>query len=124
MYDHLQALLRKKPKHLILHVGTNDASNEKTSSDELYDRLIHLKNFAESKVPGINVIFSCPVVRKDNGLANVKLIHLRNILKRRGVNIIDNENITYDHLGREGLHLNRRGTGRLAMNMIAFIQRL
>ena len=124
MYDHLNALLRKKPKHLILHVGSNDAANENTSSDDLYDRLIHLKKYAEYKVRGLKVTLSCPAVRSDNGLANAKLIHLRNKLKRNGFNIISNENITLEHLGRGGLHLNRRGTARLAMNMISHIQRL
>ena len=124
MYDHLNALLRKKPTYLILHVGTNDASKESTTSDMVYDELIHLKDYAESKVPGMKVIISCPVVRSDNKLANMKILHVRNKLKRDGIKIINNENVTYDHLGRRGLHLNRKGTSRLAMNMIACIQRL
>ena len=81
-------------------------------------------DFAETKVRGIHVTLSCPVVRSDNGLANTKLIALRNKLKRNGLSIVNNENITYDHLGKKGLHLSRRGTGRLAMNMISYIQRL
>ena len=64
------------------------------------------------------------MVRTDNGLANAKLIHLRNKLKREGINIIKNENITVEHLGKKRLHLNNRGTGKLAMNMIAHMRRL
>ena len=85
MYDHLNALLRKKPTYLILHVGSNDASNAKITSDELYDRLIQLKTYAEKKVPGMQVTLSCPTMRTDNGLANIKIIHLRNRLKRNGI---------------------------------------
>ena len=48
LYDHLNALLRKKPKYLILHVGTNDAANINTSSEDLYDRLLHQMKYAES----------------------------------------------------------------------------
>ena len=124
MYDHLNALLRKKPKYLILHVGSNDASNDKITSDDLYDRLIRLKSYAEKKVPGMQITLSCPTIRTDNRLANIKIIHLRNRLKREGINILSNENITEVHLGKKGLHLTNRGTSRLAMNMIAFIQGL
>ena len=70
------------------------------------------------------MIISCPVLRTDNGLANAKLTHLRNRLKREGFCIIENENITCEHLGKKGLHLNPKGDGRLAMNMIAFMRRL
>ena len=124
MYDHLNALLRKEPKHLILHIGTNDASNKNVTSDMLYERITRLKRYAESKVKGMDVTISCPPVRSDNGIANVKLVHIRNQLKRNGYKIIENDNITYEHLGKKGLHLNSRGTGRLAMNMIACIKRL
>ena len=95
--------------------------NKNTTSKELFGRLIRLKHFAESKVPGIRVILSCPTIRNDDGLANAKLVHLRNILKREGYEII---NITYDHLGVKGLHLNQWGVGKLAMNMIHAIQHL
>ena len=124
MYDHLNALLRKKPRHLILHVGTNDASNENTTWDQLYDRLINLKSYAECKIPGMKVTLSCPIVRTDNKLANEKILHVRNKLKRNGIDIIENSNITSEHLGRKGLHMTPKGTGRLAMNLIAYIQRL
>ena len=72
----------------------------------------------------MDVVLSCPVIRTDNGVANAKLLSLRNRLKRSGNKIINNENISVDHLGKKGLHLTGRGTGRLAMNMIAYMQRL
>ena len=122
MNDHLNAFLRKKPSHLILHVGSNDASNKETSSDDIFDHLCDLKLFAEAKVPEIKVAFSCPTVRTDDALANIKLRYLRNRLKRAGMNIISNENIHEGHLGKKGLHLSEGGVKRLAMNMIAYIR--
>ena len=44
MRDHLNALLRKKPDHLILHVHTNDAPDINTSADDIYDRLNRLED--------------------------------------------------------------------------------
>ena len=123
-FDHLKALLRKKPKYLIIHAGANDATNNEKSADTLYNEIIRLKNFATSLVPGIIVTISCPIVRRDNGPANIKVIHLRHKLRKSGLNIISNDSVTYDHLGKKGLHLTQRGIGRLAMNMIDFMKRL
>ena len=39
-------------------------------------------------------------------------------MKELKINIIDNDNIKEQHLGRKCLHLNGKGTRRLAMNFI------
>ena len=124
MKDHLNAYLRKKPTHLILHVGANDSSAKETSSDDIFDGLIDLKSYAENKVPGIKVVFSCPTIRTDDSVASIKLVFLRNRLKRDRQNIISNDNITHEHLGRKGLHLNQKGVGKLAMNLKAYVRGL
>jgi hypothetical protein len=125
--DHLAAHLRKKPTHLILQCGTNDAVDKNVTSDIIYDRLIDLKNFAESTVPGIMVTISCPMVRSDNKWANAKLVWLKKRLMREegrsGLSIIVNDNITYDHLGENsGLHLKQVGTNILYGNISNFIR--
>lgn len=122
MRDHLNAYLRKKPGHLILHVGGNDSTFEETSSDDIFDGLLELKNFAETEVPGIKVTFSCPTIRSDNHLACIKLMFLRNRLIRARENIISNVNIAQEHLGKKGLHLNQRGVSRLATNLKDYIR--
>ena len=124
MFDHLRAFLRKKPSHLILHVGENDASRKNTSSDDIFDNLMDLKKFAEEKVAGLDVLISCPTLRLDDNLANVKLRYLRNRLKRSGMKIISNDNIASDHIGSKGLHLNKKGTANLASNFCRCIQYL
>ena len=124
MKDHLNALLRNKPEYLILEVGTNDAVDRNTSADMIFDGIADLKSFAESKVPGIQVTISCPTVRTDNSVANAKLSQLNNRLKRSGLSIIQNDDITKDHLGKRGLHLKPIGTKSLAVNMITFMRGL
>ena len=124
MKDHLNAYLRKKPSHLILHVGANDSSSKEVSSDDIFDGLLDLKAYAESKVPGITVTFSCPTIRFDNSVACIKLVFLRNRMKRAGQRIISNENITLEHIGKKGLHLNQKGVARLAMNLRAYVRDL
>ena len=124
MYDHLNALLRKEPQYLILHVGTNDASDKDTTADTIFERLMRLKLYAEYRVPGMIVTISCPTFRKDNSGANRKLCEVTYKLKRSGISIIDHDNITGEHLGGKGLHLNRKGVGTIAKNLIAFVKGL
>ena len=124
MYDHLNALLRKKPKYLILHVGANDATNNEKTAEMIYEETVRLKLFAEARVPGIIVLISCPIVRRDNDKANIKALHLRHKFRTSGLNAVTNERVTYDHLGGKGLHLSKRGIAWFAMSLIDHIKRL
>ena len=124
MFDHLKPYLRKKPQNIVLHVSTNDASNHHVTSEDIFKKLLDLKLYINKVVPETKVTFSCPTIRNDNSLANLKIIHLRNKLKTSKENIITNENIDYSHLGRKGLHLTPKGDTRLAMNFIDFLRHL
>ena len=66
---------------------------------------------------------SCPVIRLDNNKANKTLRELDEILKSLP-NIITNDNVDTSCLGKRGLHLNPKGSGRLAMNYITFMKYL
>ena len=86
---------------------------------------MYLKTFAEELSPGIKVTISCPMIRTDNPLANKKLVQVKEMIKKvEGLSIIENDNITKDHLSVEGLHLKPTGTTQLARNMIAFMQNI
>ena len=125
MYEHLTALLRKIPKYLILHVGANDTTNEKKTVSMIYEEIVRLKLFAEAKVPGIIVTISCPIVRRDNEKANIKVLHLRHKFRTSGLSVIANDRVTYDYLGDKGLHLTqKRGLGRFSSSLIAHLKRL
>ena len=112
------------PCNAILHTSTNDAVESSTSVDDIYDRLIDLKELAESSVPGIKVSLSCPTLRHDDGMANAKLVQVKNRLKRSGHCIIENDNIIFDDVSKKGLHLKTSGTRKLAANMIAYMRSL
>ena len=90
----------------------------------IVEEIKNLKKFAEAKVPGLKVVISCPIVRRDDDVANIKVIHVRHMLKTSGLEVITHDNIDYDYLGGKGLHLVNRGTVKLATNMIDFIKRL
>ena len=45
-------------------------------------------------------------------------------LKKLDFELMNNENIGTQHLGKKGLHLNDHGTGKLAINIIRTLQSL
>ena len=125
---HLAAHFLKKPDYLLLQVGTNDAVDPNLSSDDVYDRIMDLKSYAETTAPGIQVTVSCPLVRTDDLRANSKLVQVKNRLIRSSkdglVSIITNDNIKEEHLSNKGLHLSQPGTRQLALNMISFMKNI
>ena len=116
MYSYLSPLLKKKPSHIFLHVDCNDSPN-KTSS-QILNELLNLKEHIETTLPTCKVFLSAPVMRLDESKAELTLKHLTCSMKALD-NIILHENIDGSCLGRMGLHLNPRGSGRLAINFLS-----
>ena len=121
MYDYLAPLLRKKPAQIILHVGSNDAPLKK--ADDIAKEIANLKTYIERILPAVKLYLSCPVVRNDDIRANLTLRKLDKILKS-WPNSIPNDNVDNTCLGKRGLHLNAKGSGRLAINYIPLMRRL
>ena len=120
MHDYVKPLLRKKPSHVILHVGTNDAVN--SDSNAIVNQLINLKEYIENELPNSTVTLSLPMLRADNAKANKILVAVKNAIKKMSVDIINNDNIKRDHLGRLGLHLNFYGNTRFSANLLSKIK--
>ena len=51
------------------------------------------------------------------------LYHLNLHIAELNIDTIDNKNIIDKHLGKKGLHVNSKGTGRLALNFINAIRK-
>ena len=121
MHDYLKPLLKKKPTNIIIHIGSNDSFSK--TADAIANEISNLKDFIQNKVPNANIFMSCPTLRLDNAKANSTLRELKEILKSTH-KVIVNDNIDGSCLGRKGLHLNPKGSGRLAMNYISLLRRL
>ena len=121
MYDYLAPLLKKKPSNVIIHIGSNDAPSK--SANDIANEIRCLKSFIEQKVPDVKLFVSCPVLRLDNKKANNILRELNILLKSAG-KFVCNDNVDSSCLGRKGLHLNLKGSGRLAINFISLMRRL
>ena len=100
---HVHPILRKKPKHIIIHIGTNDAT--RSTSREILDKLLKLKTLIKETLPETEVTFSTPTIRSDNGKAALTERNLCDyLLNLKNMDILDNRNINSKHLGRKGLH--------------------
>ena len=116
LHYHVHPILRKKPKHIIIHIGTNDATH--STSREILVKLLKLETLIKKTLPETEVTFSTPTIRPDNGKAALRIRNLCGHLLDLNMDILDNRNITSKHLGRKGLHLNKAGSARLAKNII------
>ena len=122
MIHFLAPLLNRSPKYVILHIDCNDAANK--TSKEIINDLLHLKKHIQSNLPSSQILLSCPVIRTDNAKANLTLHRIRNYIMNLGHDIIIHDNIDNCCLGKAGLHLNARGTGRLVTNFMSLMRRL
>ena len=120
MYYHLEAFMSKKPNEVILHVGTNDVGQK--TPEEITHELVQLKDHVTNRF-GITPIISLPTIRTDSYNSKRDIQEICQRLRRLETPIITHDNISDDCLGKEGrfpgLHLNKKGTGRLAMNFLS-----
>ena len=122
MFDYLLPLLKKIPTNIILHIGSNDSSYK--SSNEIAGEISTLKEFIHCMLPSVRIFISCPVIRLDDKKANKTLRDLDLHLKYNYNDIVVNDNVDASCLGKKGLHLNPKGSGRLAINYISLMRRL
>ena len=122
MRSYLLPLLKKEPTTVILHIGTNDATENGMDSDILISRILDLKAEIEKTVNGCKVILSLPMRRKDNTKANKILMEVCDKIIALKLDIMNNSNIMNDQLGRRGLHLNQHGNARFAQNLLNKLQ--
>jgi len=66
---YMQPLPSKKPSHVILHVGTNDAANKDSTAESIMNGLLNIKKDMEAKLPNVTVTISTPIRRADQSSA-------------------------------------------------------
>ena len=118
---HALPIIRKQPKYLIIHAGTNDAV--KFTSRDILNKLLQLKSFIQEKLPDAEITISTPTLRSDNGKAALTVRQLTNHLINLKIDILDNRNITGKHLSRRGLHLNQSGPNLLTKSIISKLRK-
>ena len=113
-------IIKRQPDYLILHVGTNDATTN--TSKKTADDLHILKSNISKQRPSCRIVLSKPIIRH-NGKANLTIRNVDKHFSALQSECIENGNISSQHLGRKGLHLNPKGKGRLALNFMKQIRK-
>ena len=72
MYHYITPLLQKKPKNIILHVGTNNCV--KDNSEQIVDKLRNRKDYINSILLKTKVIFSSLITRLDDVKARLTVL--------------------------------------------------
>ena len=89
----------------------------------ILDKILALKNLIETSLQNVIVIVSTIINRSDNAKAQLTITHLNEHFKDIHINMIDNANLDEECLTKKGLHLNNKGSGKLAINMIRKIRK-
>ena len=84
---HIISLLQKRPSHVKVHAGTNDAYH--STSREILNKLLNFKSLIQEKLPGCKVFISTPTLRSDNGKATLMVNQLTNHLLQLNIDIIE-----------------------------------
>ena len=72
MKDFLKPYLKRSPRNIILHVGTNNSVNDLSSV--ILNKLLSLKkNFIHTEFPDSSVILSNVIDRSDNSIVRLKI---------------------------------------------------
>ena len=115
MRDHIKPLVRKMPAKLILHIAANVATD--LNADQILEELLELKSYIEMTLPSCHVIISMPTMRRDNRKANKAIQDLNEMIENLNIDRLENYNVNEnDKLGSVKLHLNARGSEKLATN--------
>ena len=121
MYNYLPPLLKKRPDNIILHVGSNDSTFK--GWEDITAELLNLRKFILAFLPNVKLFFSSPIIRTDNQAANSTLIVISKFFSKWFDNVITHDRKDSSCLS-DGLHLNPKGSGRLATSYITLMKRL
>ena len=91
MFHYLVPFLEKNQDYVIVHVGTNDAVDNK--SNGIFSKTFKLKEFIQLKVPSCKVIISTPIKRHDNKKASSVVDDVIKQLQQLNTETIINVNI-------------------------------
>ena len=120
--EKIDDILENRPKSLIVHVGTNDLTNDVN----LLNNVKKIVSKTKKKSPSTALSFSNIIVRKDQRNLEKKRSdtngRLKNFCSQKNIGLLNNDNLKETHLGIKKLHLNRKGNTVFAKNLLNFIE--
>ena len=122
MEDNIKHILKRETDCIILHIGTNNATN--LTASDILDKLLQLKLTILDARKSCKVLILQPTWHSDNGKAALTNHQICNLLEELNIDVFKNRNIDRKPFGSKGLHLNPHGTARLALNLKVTIRKL
>ena len=125
MRDHIKPTLRKNPDAIVIHVGTNSLRSSASVRD-CAEEIVNLATMIGNE-SSADLAISSIIARSDDESVAVKVSGVNKLLKTfcnpNGWGFVGHSNISPEHdLNRSGLHLNAKGTARLATNFINYLR--
>ena len=118
---YLQPSLAKKPKAIILHVGTNDLKTS-SSARNVAEKIVDLGNIIATNSPNTSVTISAITQRSDEESLKIKVKDCNKVLRtfcnQNGWGFVEHLNIHETCLNNYKLHLNKKGIAILASNFV------
>ena len=107
--DFAKPVIKRKPKKIILHVGTNNLKMDQPK--KIKNKVAGLVDSIKAEHPSIDVAVSSIIFRSDDQSLNSKIDEvnrrLSSFCQSKNWVFINNSNINEDSLNRSGLNLNR-----------------
>ena len=115
-------VLGTKPKHAIIHCGTNDL--RASSSQEITKQMGELCELIIDNCPDTHITISSLLTRSDKEGKKVAEVNnkLKLLCSENNFNFLLHSNIDKECLNKSGLHLNKLGDSTLAKNLIETIK--
>ena len=98
-----------------MHIGTKDAFDN--TSRETFEKNLKLKTYIPKELPKCKITISTAIDRHDHGKASLTILHLSQKFKDLSISFVYNFSIGAFSLSSGSLHLNDKGSGRLAINL-------
>ena len=121
--EKLDDIAKGKPDDLIIHVGTNNITNN-------VNLLLNVKKIftkVSKKLSSTSIAFSLIISHKDKNNIKKNLTdtnaHLKKLYTQLGISFIENNGIKNFHLCKRKLHLNKSESSVFAKNLSQHINR-
>ena len=109
---------------IIVHVGTNNLNT--STPKQICKETIDILNQIQKNNPKSRIVFSSIFKRKDNMSLNAKAMKVNKLLADElavnGLDVIDNSNVTFSNLWKDGLHISDGGARKFSGNVSKFIK--
>ena len=121
--EKLDVIIKEKPDDVIVHVGTNDITN----NVNLLTNVNKIFNKVSKELPSTSIVFSLMINRKNKTNIQKTLTDTNSRLEKfcmqKGTSFIANSGIKEFQLGKRKLHLNKKGNIAFAKDLLYHINR-